>query len=139
MGSRCPRTPTSLKAEAHRGADARRKTFQSACASCHGGPFYTDSALGNAGLDFTQTIVLHDIGTCVKKGLFPDRPGKDVKGQTHTACDFDTPTLRGVFATAPYFHDGSARTLLDVVKRLPSSSGLAAGDQADLVEYLKTL
>lgn len=115
------------------------KTFQSACVSCHGGSFYTDSALGNAGLDFTQTIVLHDIGTCVKKGLFPDRPGKDVKGQAHTACDFDTPTLRGVFASAPYFHDGSARTLLDVVKRLPSSSGLAAPDQADLVEYLKTL
>lgn len=115
------------------------KLFQSACVSCHGGPFYTDSALGNAGMDFTQTIVLHDVGTCVKKGAFPDRPGKDVKGQTHTACDFDTPTLRGVFATAPYFHDGSARTLLDVVKRLPSSSELGASEQADLVEYLKTL
>ena len=115
------------------------KTFQSACLSCHGGPFYTDSALDNPELDFTQAIVLHDVGTCVKKGPFPDRPGKDVKGQAHTACDFDTPTLRGVFATAPYFHDGSARTLLDVVKRLPTSSGLEPAVQADLVEYIKTL
>lgn len=121
-------------------AQARgEKTFQSACASCHGGPFYTDSALGNPDMDFTKAIVLHDVGTCVKKGPFPDRPGKDVNGQPHTACDFDTPTLRGVFATAPYFHDGSARTLLDVVKRLPSSAALAPADQADLVEYVQTL
>jgi YVTN family beta-propeller protein len=115
------------------------KTFQSICASCHGGPFYTDSALGNAGLDFTKTIVLHDVGTCVTTGDFPDKPGNDVDGQAHTACDFDTPTLRGIFATAPYFHDGSARTLLDVVKRLPPSAALPAADQADLVEYIKTL
>ncbi len=115
------------------------KTFQSACASCHGGPFYTDSGFGNPELDFTKPIVLHDVGTCIKKGFFPDRPAKDVTGQAHTACDFDTPTLRGVFATAPFFHDGSARTLLDVVKRLPTSAGLGAADQADLVEYIQTL
>ena len=75
----------------------------------------------------------------MKKLPFPERAGKDVNGQAHTACDFDTPTLRGVFATAPYFHDGSARTLLDVVKRLPSSAGLEPADQADLVEYIQTL
>ena len=115
------------------------KTFAAACLSCHDGPFYTDSALGNTGLDLTKDIVLHDVGTCVKTGSYPDKPGKDVIDQPRTACDFDTPTLRGVFATAPYFHDGSARTLLDVVKRLPSSSSLPAADQADLVEYLQTL
>jgi mono/diheme cytochrome c family protein len=120
-------------------AQARGETtFNAACVSCHGGPFYTDSGLGNTGLDFTKAIVLHDVGTCVTTGSYPDRPGKDVMDQAHTACDFDTPTLRGVFATAPYFHDGSARTLLDVVKRLPSSASLSAADQADLVEYLQT-
>jgi mono/diheme cytochrome c family protein len=115
------------------------KTFNAVCLSCHGGPFYTDSALGNDGLDFTKAIVLHDVGTCMKTGSYPDKPATDVLGQAHTACDFDTPTLRGVFATAPYFHDGSARTLLDVVKRLPPSAALPAADQADLVEYLQTL
>jgi YVTN family beta-propeller protein len=116
-----------------------QKTFASVCVSCHGGPFYTDSAMGNTGLDFNKPILLHDLGTCVKTGAFPDKPGLDVTSQTHTACAFDTPTLRGVFATAPYLHDGSARTLLDVVKRLPPSADLPAADQADLVEYLKTL
>jgi cytochrome c peroxidase len=59
----------------------------------------------------------------------------------HTACDFDTPTLRGIFATAPYFHDGSAATLGDAVDRLPAAitNGLSTGDKADLVAYLQTL
>ena len=107
--------------------------------SCHPGPFYTDSALGNAALDFSKPILLHDLGTCVKKGDNPDKAGVDVTSVIHSACEFDTPTLRGVFATAPYFHDGSARTLLDVVKRLPASVDLPADDQSDLVEFLKTL
>ena len=50
-----------------------------------------------------------------------------------------SPTLRGIFATPPYFHDGSAATLDDVVARLSVSSALSAADQADLVAFLKTL
>ena len=57
----------------------------------------------------------------------------------HTACDFDTPTLRGIFATAPYFHDGSAATLRDVVDRLPAAAPLSSDDRDALVDYLKTL
>ena len=121
-------------------AQARgQKTFQSVCVSCHGGPFYTDSATGNAALDFSKPILLHDLGTCAKTGPYPDKVGIDVTSALHKACEFDTPTLRGVFATAPYLHDGSARTLLDVVKRLPPSTDLPPSDQADLVEFLKTL
>jgi len=84
--------------------------------------------------------VLHDIGTCQTTGPFPDRPAADeVVGKMHSACDFDTPTLRGIFATPPYFHDGSAETLRDAVDRLPAAKGLSDGDKAALVEYVKTL
>ena len=55
------------------------------------------------------------------------------------ACDFDTPTLRGIFATAPYFHDGSAATLRDVVDRLPFTQSLGDDDRDALVAYVKTL
>jgi cytochrome c peroxidase len=57
----------------------------------------------------------------------------------HSACDFDTPTLRGIFATAPYFHDGSAATLRDVVDRLPFTQQLGDADRDALVAYVKTL
>jgi YVTN family beta-propeller protein len=53
-------------------------------------------------------------------------------------------TLLGLWATAPYLHDGSAKTLLDVLEMNVSdqhgtTSGLDAGQKSDLVEFLKTL
>jgi hypothetical protein len=114
--------------------------FAAKCASCHSGPFYTDSAAGNPTLDLDAgPILLHDIGTCVLDGGFNDQPSTDVVGDARDACQFDTPTLRGIFATAPYFHDGSAGTLDEVVARIPSAAGLTASERSDLVAYLNTL
>jgi hypothetical protein len=53
-------------------------------------------------------------------------------------------TLLGLWATAPYLHDGSAATLLDVLDmnvndQHGTTSGLDASQRADLVEFLKTL
>ena len=79
-------------------------TFMNACASCHSGPFYTDSGAGNPTLDFAGPILLHDIGTCVQNGPYNDEPkADDVDGAIHAACQFDTPTLRGIFATRALF------------------------------------
>ncbi len=114
-------------------------TFLAKCASCHSGAYLTDSAEDNPGLDLSKNVPLHDVGTCVKTGAHPDQPSLDVLGNMHTACDFDTPSLRAIFATPPYFHDGSAATLQDVVDRLSFSSGLDPKDKADLVLYLETL
>jgi len=55
-----------------------------------------------------------------------------------------TPGLRGLAFTAPYFHDGSAETLADVVQRytspdIPEVPNLSAEEQIALVEYLKSL
>jgi YVTN family beta-propeller protein len=114
-------------------------TFATECASCHKGDYLTDSGDGNASLSFSGTILLHDIGTCVTTGAFPDQTDTDLIGNVHAACMFDTPTLRGIFATPPYLHDGSAATLADAVDRIPFASGLSAAEKADLVAYLETL
>ena len=113
--------------------------FGAHCASCHTGAFFTDSGAGNPTLSMSGPIVLHDIGTCVTTGPHPDQPATDIAGAQHAACLFDTPSLRGIFATAPYFHDGSAATLGDAVARIPEASTLSAAQQADLVAYLLTL
>ncbi|MCU1283344.1 MAG: Surface antigen [bacterium] len=114
--------------------------FLQYCRSCHAGEYLTDSGTDNPTLDLDGKILLHDIGTCVSGGDFPDQPAPDeVVGKMHSACDFDTPTLRGIFATAPYFHDGSAATLRDVVDRLPFTTSLSADDKDALVAYVKTL
>ena len=121
-------------------SQAHGKTFfAQLCSTCHTGAYLTDSGAGNPTLDLAGTVILHDIGTCVKTGAYPDKAGVDVEGHTRNACDFDTPSLRGVFATPPYFHDGSAPTLADVVDRLVFTSGMSDADKADLTAYLMTL
>jgi cytochrome c peroxidase len=49
--------------------------------------------------------------------------------------------LRGLAARAPYFHNGSAATLTDVVNfyNRRFNMGLTAGQMGDLVAFLKTL
>jgi cytochrome c553 len=51
------------------------------------------------------------------------------------------PGLRGIGLTAPYFHDSSAATLLEVVNRFNSRDalGLTDTEKSQLVEYLKSL
>jgi cytochrome c peroxidase len=55
----------------------------------------------------------------------------------------DTPTLKGVYYTAPYFHDGSAPTLYDVLEREGSRMGktshLTHMQKQQLIAYLLTL
>lgn len=66
------------------------------CDSCHSGDDYTNSIDG----------VAYDVGTMTE--LSGGRLGGDLLG-------LDTPTLLGIWQTAPYLHDGSAETLLDVL------------------------
>jgi cytochrome c peroxidase len=53
---------------------------------------------------------------------------------------YRTTPLRGLWQHAPYFHDGSAATLPEVVDRYDSAKNLQLSTQqkADLVEYLKS-
>ena len=54
---------------------------------------------------------------------------------------YRTTPLRALWQHAPYFHDGSAATLADVVAHYNRvrNLGLTAEQQRDLVEYLKSL
>jgi cytochrome c peroxidase len=58
---------------------------------------------------------------------------------------YDTPTLLGVYRTAPYLHHGQAATLADVLTtknrgdRHGKTSHLSALQMEDMVEFLKSL
>jgi cytochrome c peroxidase len=73
------------------------------CATCHSGPNFTDNGFHNLGLA-SWGVAEPDMGRYAQK------PVNAMKGA------FKTPTLREVTRTAPYFHDGSAKTLMDVVE-----------------------
>ena len=70
-----------------------------------------------------------DLGQAAIDGKF-DHVGK-LKG----------PILRGLAARAPYFHNGSAQTLLDVIKFYEVRFGVSftAREEADLVAFLNAL
>jgi cytochrome c peroxidase len=74
--------------------------------------------------------------------LLTNDPGKAlISGKCADAGKFTVPQLRAVASRAPFFSDGSAATLLDVVnfydKRF--SIGLTAVEKQDLVNFLGSL
>ncbi len=70
------------------------------CAGCHSPPNFTDSSFHNIGLASKTPDM----------GRFKHLPLRSMWGA------FKTPTLRNINETAPYFHDGSAANLLEVIK-----------------------
>jgi mono/diheme cytochrome c family protein len=99
-----------------------RAVFDKACASCHVGGSGTDNNDGK----------LHQ----------PSAIGADGAYAARTATKaFRTTPLRGLWQHPPYFHDGSAATLADVVTRYNKvrSLNLSPEQQKELVEYLKSL
>ena len=93
--------------------------FELDCAACHSGTAFTDSPAGGQ---------FHDIGT-----VDADTGGR--LGQPLPDGGLDTPTLLGLWSTAPYLHDGSAATLIDAVQAHTGGAigtAVAALDAAEL-------
>jgi YVTN family beta-propeller protein len=88
------------------------------CAECHPAPLYTD-------------LKPHDVGTTTSD----ERIGPA----------YDTPTLRGLWGSAPYLHDGSAATLHAVLTSANPSdahgvtSHLTAQEIDDLIAFMLAL
>ena len=103
-------------------AERGRVLFDRSCATCHVGATGTDNNGGK----------LHK----------PEETGVDGAYAARTANKaYRTTPLRGLWQHPPYFHDGSAATLTDVVTHYNRvrSLRLNAAQQRDLVEYLKSL
>src|SRR5215218_2621447 len=98
------------------------------CARCHTPPTYTDVLSGS---DPTVPF-LHDPA---EVGMEPLYAARTATGR------YLTSPLRGTWSHPPYFHDGSAATLLAVVNHYDElfRLNLSAQQKTDLVEFLKSL
>ncbi len=98
------------------------------CATCHSGPIMSDSQPRAV-----AEILRHDVGTG------HDDPTELMEPK------YDTPTLLGVYRSAPYLHHGKAATLKEVLTTFNTkdqhgvTSHLGDSQADDLVEYLKAL
>lgn len=142
------------------------------CFFCHSGPAFSNGEFGDIGRPFFSADGA-DAGRWGglrqllasphnRLGRHSDAPaGHDsAVGTRHVVLEprhfgeFKVPGLRGLMATAPYFHDGSAATLDDVVHhyseldesrlhadgaRLLQALHLSSGQSADLVAFLQSL
>lgn len=115
--------PPTPGASYDRGAASRGlEVFTANCASCHVGGRGTDNNDGT----------LHA----------PSETGMNSAYAARTINKrYRTTPLRALWQHAPYFHDGSARTLRDVVEHYDRvrNLGLTGKQKRDLVEYLKSL
>ena len=69
-------------------------------------------------------------------------PGRAlITGKWKNMSTFKGPILRGVASRAPYFHNGLAPTLVDVVEFYDRrfNIGLSAQEKADLIAFLRAL
>jgi mono/diheme cytochrome c family protein len=117
------RTPAPPVGSVDAAIAARGRTvFDRSCASCHVGGSGTDNNTGK----------LHT----------PTETGVDGAYAARTVNKaYRTTPLRALWQHPPYFHDGSAATLADVVTHYNRARtlGLTAEQQRELVEYLKSL
>ncbi len=99
-----------------------RTVFDRTCASCHIDGSGTDNNVGT----------LHAPADTGVDGAYAARTANKA---------YRTTPLRALWQHPPYFHDGSAATLADVVAHYNRvrKLGLTADQQRDLVEYLKSL
>jgi len=114
------------------------------CAACHSindkYALFTDGKAHNIGVGVGDADTFSDMGRFVETKVDSDRGA------------FVTPSLRNVARTAPYMHDGSSKTLKDVVDFYAGGGNsnpyldkqikkieLSAQDRRDLVAFLESL
>ena len=90
---------------------------KAACASCHSGPFFTDSSFRVQGVEQVgpgQTFASTQLGTPTPSGK--DRGRFVTSGNRNDMFAFRVTTLRQIAKTAPYMHDGALETLEEVIE-----------------------
>ncbi len=97
------------------------------CGSCHSGAALTDG-------------LAHDVGTVSDAEIALAEGGLlDVD----SLGTYDTPSLRDLYRSAPYLHDGSAPTLMDVLDRTSTTMGrtdhLSVEQKQAIVDFMTTL
>jgi hypothetical protein len=125
-------------------------TLQGTCTTCHNAPNVGDHSLAlplDLGLtDASRRTPDLPLYTLRNKGtgeIFRTTdPGRAlITGKWKDLSRFKGPILRGLAARAPYFHNGSAATLLDAVDFYDTrfAIGFSAEEKADLVAFLGSL
>jgi cytochrome c peroxidase len=127
-----------------------QETVRGTCSTCHNAP--------NVGSH--SVYRMFDVGTADQPSCSADLPlitlRNKATGATRVTCDmgratgtgkwddvgrFRAPPLRGLVARAPYFHDGQAENIKEVIRYFDGrfNIGLSSDETRDLEAFLKAL
>jgi cytochrome c peroxidase len=103
-------------------------------------PSNPSANLGGLDISYLPNITVCETGTAICKTT-SDLGQALIDGNFNHVGKIKGPILRGLSARAPYFHNGSAQTLLDVVHFYEKRFGLVLTPQeeSDLVAFLSAL
>lgn len=147
-------SPVAARQAIYRGQELfntrRRTTGGGACQGCHTAQNVGTSQRGAffdvgvaAGERRTADMPLYTFrNTSTGEVLQVTDPGRAlITGVWKDMKKFKVPSLRGLSSRAPYFHDGSAKTLLDLVKFYETSLSFSftPDEEQDLVAFLSAL
>jgi cytochrome c peroxidase len=128
----------AISAQAQRGM----KVFEeSGCGACHSGPNFA-GPLMKAGQGFYQKFPMMESSYDAKYKLLEDLGRYEVTKQDGDKNVWRVPSLRNVALTAPYFHNGSVKSLDEAVRVMAKSQlgkEMSDKDVADVVAFLETL
>lgn len=129
---------SAMSESAQRGREIFFSSDRGNCTACHVGANFTDEKYHNLGVGMEQQK--------------PDLGRYEITRDEKDKGAFKTPTIRNVALSAPYMHDGSQKTLEEVVEWYARGGhpnpylsdkikklNLTEQDKKDLVEYMKSL
>jgi len=115
---------------------------QNGCVNCHSGAAFNGPKMP-AGKGFYVNFPTFTDNSYVKKyGLLKDKGRGDVTKQAADNHKYKVPVLRNITLTAPYFHNGSAKTLDEAVKvmaKVQLNKELGNEEVNDIVAFLNAL
>ncbi len=129
----------ALSVAAKRGMEAVEKL---GCVTCHFGPNFAGPEL-DAGLGFYQKFPQHPGSDYDKKyDLAKDLGRYEVTKDDNDKNMWRVPTWRNIALTAPYFHNGSVKTLDEAVRvmaRVQLNVPITEAQVSDIVAFLNSL
>jgi len=112
------------------------------CTTCHNGVNFAGPALA-MGEGFYQKFPIFSDSEYVKKYKLEDDIGRSVVTKNNADQHmFRVPTWRNIALTAPYLHNGSAKTLDEAVRVMAKTQlnkDLSVKQTSDIVEFLNSL
>ena len=100
------------------------------CSTCHKAPLFSDD-------DFHQVQPKNQLSD----NKIKDYGLSDITGNEKNKNFFRTPSLRNASLTSPYWHDGSAKTLIEAIQKhdLETNQKLSVEDINKVIAFIETL